>query len=63
MQNACTLQRHYALYLHTGVPVLYTLSIIHHARAVKSDLAAPLPATAVLGDFMRSPAPPSLAGD
>ena len=33
-------------------------SIVHHARAVKSDLAAPPPATAVLGDFMRSPAPP-----
>ena len=29
---------------------------------VKSDLAAPPPATAVLGDFMRSPAPPSPAG-
>ena len=36
-------------------------SIVHHARAVKSDLAAPPPATAVLGDFVRIPAPPSQA--
>ena len=35
-------------------------SIVQHARAVKSGLAAPPTTTAaMLGDFMRSPAPPS----